>query len=263
MKTFSRIRKRSGFTLLEMMLVLLILSLILTFGVAARISMLMDKNKDNTLATMKTIQQQLIRYRDNPNSPFYGSLPCPALETDTVSSSTYGWAQAPCNSGGMVKGAVPTETLGLPNEDMYDAYGRRFHYYVWSPATASCFFKNNPIPYAGGGITIYDGNGTALANQITALALYAIVSPGRQGHGGYLQSGAMYTSGSTNAGVQANCWCTGSGAAQPSVYLVDASLTPSNNGVNNGFDNLVVYAEREQILSAADMIPGTIESCAR
>jgi len=255
--------KGSGFTLLEMMLVLLILSMLAGLFVTARIASMMDERKDLTLTRMQTIQKQVIWFRQINHR-----LPCPANPALTIASTSYGkenqaGACDPSLGGypgtiNVAAGSVPSKTLRLGDEFMYDGYGRRFTYEVAQEFTKPKAFCTWPISGSGVlGLTIKDESANVLSNQM----LYALISFGLNGHGAYLQSGQLFSNGNTNANVAQNCACTSTGGtSSPNGTLIDAPFTQTNTGANNGYDDILSYASREQIASQDD-INGTTEVC--
>ena len=84
-----------------------------------------------------------------------------------------------------VMGMVPVRTLGLPDDYAIDGWGRRIMYAVDFTATSPPFTTNISLPDTGGPsgwrIFILDYND----NYKTTLALYALISYGPNGHGGF------------------------------------------------------------------------------
>src|SRR4051794_17028225 len=88
------------------------------------------------------------------------------------------------------------------------------------------------------GISVTDASG--VAGNRTRGAVYALVSFGADGHGGYLKGGARMNAGSTNTDEQTNCHCdssasaAGYAAAHPPGYAAsyvgkDATENPASS----------------------------------
>lgn len=127
----------------------------------------------------------------------------------------------------VVEGMVPTRTLGLSDDYAIDGWGRRIMYAVDATATSPPFTSRIPLPDMGSGpnssrITIIPYNftpsATLYANYKTSLAIYALISYGPDGHGGWPKSvNGLYAygsgtvapidAGSQNAFQWVNCNC--------------------------------------------------------
>jgi prepilin-type N-terminal cleavage/methylation domain-containing protein len=265
----------NGFSLIEMTLVLLILSVVAAMFVAHESSVVASAKKDLTLARFQAIQDTLVQFRQ-----VYHRLPCPANGTLTIASHNLGIEAADpgvcdgptpaANFSGthVVMGTVPTKTLGLPDDDMYDGWGRRITYAVDPLATSTCAFTTTAVASITDTTAIHlivnDENGndrtvtTINGTPAAARALYVLVSHGPNGHGGFLPSGAREDSASLNADELTNCHCGGSplvpNPSATAITNIFVERPPLDNAANpqSRFDDLVTYATREQILSQAE-----------
>jgi prepilin-type N-terminal cleavage/methylation domain-containing protein len=247
-----------GFTLLELSIVLVIVALVTGMAVSGTIGILSSARQFATNRRMAGIEQALVKFRTG-----FDRLPCPADLTIAQGSANYGVEGATPGTciGGTpsanfsaagatytfataAEGAVPTVTLGLPNDFMYDGWGNRFRYAVDISMTALGAFPAMSLTCAYGAVTVKDVNGTARS----AAALYALISHGANGHGAYTQKGVTLNAGSVNANEQTNCHCNSSGAATTyaPVYVQADFSVDSGNALDN-FDDLVTYKERWQM----------------
>ncbi|MBS0236534.1 MAG: prepilin-type N-terminal cleavage/methylation domain-containing protein [Proteobacteria bacterium] len=145
--SFKQSHKQKGFTLLEMSIVLLIISII-GVGVITTFS------NDTTVEQYKKTQATFNRIRDSMIGfiASNGRLPCPAGPTAARTSSAFGKKQEitspspiTCDtstgilstdvSGGgggdvLYYGAVPVRDLGLADSDAFDGFGKRIGYVV-------------------------------------------------------------------------------------------------------------------------------------
>lgn len=137
-------RKSLGFTLVEIAIVMLIITLLLT-GLVPTISSQVEQRQNNeTRKQLDEIQQALMGF-----AVINGRLPCPA------SASTNGVEDPPVVTGTCshpFDGLVPSATLGLSNSDSsgfaVDAWGNRIHYAV-TTSVANAFTTPNGMSSAG------------------------------------------------------------------------------------------------------------------
>lgn len=208
-------KKNSGFTLVEMAIVLMIVGLLLG-GLIPTLSAQMESQRINeTRKQLDEIQQALIGY-----ALVNGRLPCPAeasLATglanagvEAVTGNTCACVASSGNTvadnsaiactGGTVTGVLPWVTLGIKETD---AWERRYTYRVTrhfadqisantfgsgctpsSAPTAASFALCSP-----GEPDVYsaDSGGTVIANNVPVLFL----SHGKNGAGAYLSNGTQ------------------------------------------------------------------------
>ena len=133
-------KTRTGFTLIEIAIVLMIVGLLLAGGVRFLAGILSATQKHDTEMRANLVKQALSHFVAS-----YGRLPCPAPNV-APSSSQYGLedatpycgstvvATAPSNA--MARGIVPWYTLGINHDQVTDGYGHFFSYNVAIAATA-------------------------------------------------------------------------------------------------------------------------------
>jgi len=250
-----------GFTLFELSIVLIIIAIVTGMAVTTGVSVVATARLSATQKKMKAIEDALMQYR-----AAWDRLPCPGDLTLTQGNATYGVEAAnpgSCTggaptanftSGAGAEGAVPTATLGLPADFMYDGWGNRFRYAVDTAMTAAGIFSATPVGASCGPITVNDANGNARSTK----ALYALISHGPNGHGAYTANGVTVNAGSVNANELTNCHCDSTGAAtaySPTYVQMNPSQDPAN--ALNSFDDLVTYKERWQMQTAWDTVGTT------
>ena len=251
---------RHGFTLLELSVVLVLIALVLAGGLVTLTSNAQTSQFNDTVAKVDVIEKALLNY----STSFY-RLPCPSNLTLTASNANYGIEaanQGTCTGGtpaanniaasGTAEGGVPTRTLQLSDDYMFDGWGRRIRYavdkaYTLSsslPVTSVCTVVATPNTAA---ITVNDAVGGAR----TSAAAYTLISHGVNGHGAYSSNGAMVNAGSLNTDELTNCHCTSAGVAgtYTPTYIQKYPVQNSASALNN-FDDLVTYREAWQLQSA-------------
>lgn len=103
-------QRQSGFSLVELAMVLFILSLLLGGLLVPLASQLEARQRNDALDQLNRIKEALVGY-----AIINGYLPCYTTQTDPTSAS-YGVADSPCNPTGLTTdGILPWKTLGLVN----------------------------------------------------------------------------------------------------------------------------------------------------
>lgn len=246
--------RQAGFSLLELSLVLIILGFITGSSVVLGISQLEKARTNATQKKLDTIETALLAFRMTN-----GRLPCPADLTLTASSGSFGkmvGSAGSCSganfgpSNEVVEGAVPVRDLYLSDEFAYDGWGRKIAYAVDRRMTAINSFDRYPINQSCGNVIVNDVTGTQKSNG----ALYALISFGPNGHGGYLQSTVRNDANSTNTNELKNCHCDGDGvAATYDGTYVQSDITQTTTA-GDTFDDTVRYKERWQLQSVDDNV---------
>lgn len=231
--------RRDGFSLIEISIVLVIVATILTSVLPAITEGTKIRATEETADRMQAIEEAIQAYYVTN-----AALPCPADITLAVNVANFGRraANANCNGGtpdanfgpvsNVTGGGVPTKDLGLPDEYAFDGWGRRIAYHVDTRATVVATFNT------AGAITVNDDTGAAR----TTTGVYALISAGRNGHGGYTRGGGAFNAGSTNTHELANC---GMGAAPCTpaydTVLVQKMEQADSTTATDKFDDIVVY----------------------
>ena len=271
-------RRTRGFTLLEMSIVLLVLSVFLG-GALARIAQETRMRKQHELSVkLEAIERALVAIGIANRR-----LPCPADGSAPLDSPDFGGETGPegaCTSGSpagtfsdganTVSGVVPVRAIGLPDEYMFDSWGGRFTYVVDKRITTVGSFDlywPDGWPIEGvrdettriGDIEVVDHFVEGGVNTVTIWtehAVAAIVSHGENGHGAFQVSGVRKSAGSRNSDEHQNCHCDSSGEATPfdGTVTMEASRINPSEAVPNSFDDVVRFFSRASFLSASDRL---------
>lgn len=245
--------------MLELSIVLLVVGLVSAMGASMMQGTFESVHWGTTNMELNTIEDALMAYRTA-----YNRLPCPAdpallptdanygVEAANMGSCTGGTPAAPFADAthSVVEGAVPFKTLGIPESFMYDGWNRKFAYAVNQNVTAANAMQSEMLSDQCG-ISVSDASGVA-GNRTTG-AIYALVSFGPDGHGGYLKNGSRMDAGVTNTDEQTNCHCDASGTATTyaaSYVEKDTSLDASD--ASHPFQDLVRFKERWQMMTTDD-----------
>lgn len=259
--------KSSGFSLMEMTVVLTVLAVLATSGLSIFKTHDYNMKRENSLAKLDALQEAMYNYRY-----VHHRLPCPAL--DTLASTATGFGIEAANPGGcsggspaieaahiasdVAMGVVPVRALELSDEYMYDGWGRKITYLVDIRATATNSMIDHGIADTSiGNIEVKDGSG----NARTESAIYALISHGENGYGAYLEAGATTDNptgrrltGSENTEEQDNAALTAGGANDFDNELVAKPETKDSTDPDNTFDDLVVFKERWNLMTASDKL---------
>lgn len=244
-----------GFTLLEISIVLLIVS-VLAGGAAASLNLYMQrKQSDETTYKLRVIQDALLKYR-----LAFDRLPCPADGTYATSSQYYGTEGATAGTctggtpaanysfGNYLIGVVPTKTLGLPDDAGIDGWGRKITYAIDKRVTANNVFSPTSTAYIDSpDNTTRVRINNATGGSITIEAYYALISHGANGHGGYSRSGALVNAASADTDEQANCECDEDTVYDGTVGGPYVQKLPTAT-----FDDVVVFATRQDLNSYSE-----------
>ncbi len=273
------LKRLSGYTLIELCLVVLILSLLAAAAARYSTSATAARNTAELNNTLKTIEEALRSY-----SATYARLPCPSDITLADNSASFGnevgtAGDGNCagynfiNSGAdpdaadpdyvastnyVVAGGVPTKTLKLDDRFAYDPWGRRLLFALDKRISATDAFTTYTFTdTAIGAIVIKQATTDTLASANTYKAIYALVSFGANGHGGYVRNvsatSTRFNNGSTNTGEQKNCHCDSSAIATAfDRIFVRTAKTPSTT-LTNSYDDVVTFKTRAQLATNAQL----------
>lgn len=200
--------QQKGFSLLELSVVLVIMSIVISGALTLGTAKTQQNQLENSYEEMQEIQTALKVYLNE-----YGKLPCPASITLTSGNALYGReatdcsdasppagltrVEYPASSGKYVRiGGVPFYSLGLPERYLGDSYNNRYVYAVMESAIPA--FTSSSV----GNIQILDTAGTA----ITAEAVAAIISHGPSHKGAYSsRAGSLFSACATTNKDGENC----------------------------------------------------------
>jgi prepilin-type N-terminal cleavage/methylation domain-containing protein len=260
-----RARAAAGFTLVEIAVVVVIISALLTMGIAALNAQLASAAVSATKKKQSTIQDALTTYLG-----LHGQLPCP--DTDIFTNVPDGIENRQNGGSPAVQpittlacatnfGVLPYVTLGLPQDMALDGWDNYFSYYVSNNAVANSDWTLTTTFHTGnlGAFNIYSTNsaingGTplALVAQRTG-AVVAIASHGRNGFGAYTVQGTPNTGASTANDEYANTLsCKQAPGSGPACNLTDFYKrdTTDNTAATGGpFDDIVLFLEPGDLLT--------------
>ncbi|OQA30612.1 MAG: hypothetical protein BWY57_02748 [Betaproteobacteria bacterium ADurb.Bin341] len=216
----------SGFTLVEVAVVVCILGLVLGFGITSTMAYRQIEQQRTTVAKLTGVDAALVDFVTRNRR-----LPCPADGTLASAAANAGREQRDgagnCLPGVVTNGVVPWITLGLTEADASDAWYNRITYRVPSgnpgftqdlsvdmagcdPAGTAAVTPGPPISctactlatlasctspanyLASRGLRIEDGAGVILMDPTQGTgAAYILISHGATGAGAYTSSGAL------------------------------------------------------------------------
>lgn len=275
---------KSGFTLLEISIVLIIFSIIIGGGFAAANRIDNQRKRDITAENLDRIEQAMMAYRTannrlpcpanglmNPDDPLYGkeaANPDPNNGTCTGGSPAANFIAAqhatitnPANGNPIptrvVGGMVPVITLGLAKKYALDGWGNKISYHIDAQATESQAFSSYTPSNGKCFNVMIDDEKTWAAdndrNYIAFHAVYALLSHGKDGHGAFSQGGPRISKASTNSYQNINGKMNSAGATTTytnQFFMVPPSESPTDEG--NRFDDVVRYKTRADLRTSQD-----------
>src|SRR5574338_880613 len=177
-------RRAAGFSLIELSVVLVLLTIVLGLGLSALNAQLLSANATVTRKRQDLIRDVLIAYLGANKR-----LPCPEVPNPSSGAVT-GQGPATCPLPANF-GTLPYQDLGLSREVAEDGWGNLFSYAVYAEAGATCpgtgIDWTNSSCFSEGklkGFTVNDGTVDAPV-LLTASAIAVIVSHGPNGLGAW------------------------------------------------------------------------------
>lgn len=229
---------RSGYTLIELSLVVAVLGVMLGFGLS-----LYTKKTEGTRLKITQERLDVIEQALADHALVFGFLPCPANPTDatdsTASATTVLDVNGDCNHASLVNhtGMVPTRALLLTDEYTYDGWGRRFSYRIARGLATVAGFADKDNR---GDLSVTD----MVGNELTGInvtppenygAAYVVMSHGQNGRGAWTRGGGIVAPIPTGVELQnyANA------APANNIYIQSERV---NDTVNNiYFDDVTRY----------------------
>jgi prepilin-type N-terminal cleavage/methylation domain-containing protein len=252
--------KYRGFSLVELSVSLAIISMIVGSALSVAVTNDYATKKLETERKLDRIEEALAGFL-----AFNLRLPCPANGTTLISATTFGQEGTLTPAAGGVSvcpnqnftagairaGVVPVDTLQLPDDFMFDGWGRRITYVV------DYKFVNNKITNTtctNGSSICFVGSADSTANvevrdvvnsARTTIGIYALISHGENGHGAFTKNGSA---------TRLNGFTTGSpykDATASAHELENAEF--DNAGANTAYDDIFVMRDYTKVddLSAA------------
>jgi prepilin-type N-terminal cleavage/methylation domain-containing protein len=238
MKLALRQSPQSGFSLLEMSIVLSIMAIVMAGALPFLLESGKSEDADDTVARMDAIEKAMAAYYTEKNS-----LPCPSdirAEPETAAFGTAvmaGGCQSPgvsADQGTIRGGGVPVKDLGLSDEYAFDGWGRKIDYHIDARAANPSTFRYS------GTLAVRDMNGNAL----TTTATYVLVSHGPNGHGGYTRANdTRFDAGSTSMAEAENCNNGGDPCNAPydGVFVKNVPVQENADDSSSFYDDVVRY----------------------
>ncbi len=232
-----RDKLRRAFSLIEMAVVLVIITLLMGGAISLVIALMEGQGVDLTNERMDHIQLNLEHYAHAK-----GHLPCPANINLKPSDANFGvgvgsgTAGAPnCSaanwtSGTKKGGGVPVRTLQMLDIEASDGFGRAVIYRVDEPLTVEDAAELYPMGSNIGTGRVLDDGGVGANRERTAQSIYELISFGANGFG------APGRPNSTNPDELKN-----SPAGFDNV-LVQKTLTGNREDSAGNFDDIVRYS---------------------
>ena len=275
-----------GFTLVEVVVVLIIVSVLISMAAMMTRGVAAAQKRSLTSTRMAAVDQALAQFVSQQKR-----LPCPADGTLGPGNANLGTENGRTSAGctnNQQNGIVPFRTLGITETDATDGWGRRFTYRVGpllaadsgmdlsfcdpagtgaasgaanvcstlctaGAAMSSCTSPTNFL--ANKGLKVKDASGNALMDvgPPSTAAAYVVISPGESGGGGYLSSGTLASSTSTDGTEELKNYATGTFVNNTVTYYVDDAI--NDNAGTAHFDDLVSRPSILTVASRAGLAP--------
>ena len=282
-------RRRGGFTLIEVVVVLLIFGFVLAMAAAVTRGVIASQNRSLTSSRMAGVDAALAQFVQQQKR-----LPCPAdgtLDSTNNNAGVEGARTGAGCSGTLANGVVPWRALAISENDATDGWGRRLTYRLdpqlgadsgmdmsWcdpagtqapaAPATCSTTCTSTtlsnctpPVLFlrARGlivktvaGVVVMDPQaGTALPPTGAA---YVLISAGETGGGGYLGSGVLGSSTVTDGTEEQKNYASQAYVAGTTYYL-DDSINSTSGAAH--YDDIVSRPSVLSLASKAGLAPRT------
>jgi prepilin-type N-terminal cleavage/methylation domain-containing protein len=185
-------------------------------------------------------------------------LPCAADGTFALTHAAFAVEDCAVNNfglsvSGVVSGVVPTRTLNLPDDYMFDGWGRRFTYFVTTASTVGSMAVGNMI--------INDRVPLEITSVPNNRAVYVLISHGENGVGAWRRNGGATRTPSVAATTSVHE--LENAAVDISGALSGANITFRDDLINDElaataadyFDDIVRWKTKGMIDYDADRLP--------
>jgi prepilin-type N-terminal cleavage/methylation domain-containing protein len=251
-----------GFTLVEIAIVVVIVSVLLTLGITALNAQLTNTAISATKKKQSTIQDSLTTYLG-----LHGQLPCPDVDYLTLApdgienrgaTGTPAIPPVTTNACASNYGIVPYVTLGLPQEAAVDGWDNFFSYYVSNNAPANADWSLVANFHMGnvGAFNVWSTTGIATPLASTAGrtgAVVLVVSHGKNGYGAITVQGTPNTPPPVGNDEYLNTLaCKANPGSAPLCTAVDfwkRDSTDSTTAPGGPFDDIVLFLEPSDLLT--------------
>ena len=283
-------RKASGFTLIEIVVVMVILAVLIAMAAALTRGVSAAQKRSLTVTRLATVDAALVQFVSQQRR-----LPCPANGTLTSADAAAGMEMRDdvanvCSPVNQQNGVVPWRTLGLSEAEATDGWDRRLTFRI-DPALATTNGMNmswcDPAGTEAGagptactttctnttlasctppykflntrGLVIRNVAGTALtsttANATTPHtgAAYVVISAGESGGGAYLNSGQLGTSTVGDGTEELKNYASLPFTSNAVTHYIDDSLSEVNGTTH--FDDLVSRPSLLAVINKAGLGP--------
>ena len=260
--------RHSGYTLIELSITVLVISLILAGVITIQNQKIRVEQREIIERKLDLISKVLYNYR-----LLNSRLPCPGNASLALSDDDFGvaadGASGACNLGATISsninssgndvfgGSVPVRTLGLPDDVGFDPWGNQFTYYLDKNANVTDAFNGedgtNSLADTNK-LNVQDESGATLAEDVLAVVL----SHGSNGHGGYNSAGMRVNAGSTNLAEQGNCMCDD--ATLPNTVAdrfirIQRTMPTSSTDFTTNFDDIGRFYPKSYFYTYAERYP--------
>lgn len=292
--TLRPLRSRSGFTLIEMVVVLFIMGVVISMAAVLTRGVTAAQKRSITSTRLAAIDAALVQFVQQQRR-----LPCPAdgtrastvttnpLPGDETNRTNTGCTAAAGNYE--TNGVVPWRMLGLSEQDATDGWNRRITYRIDPALAADNALDMSACDSAGTGalsgtggcqtacvsttLTTCTPPGTFLGTKGLTVrnvsgvkvmdptatpntgAAYVLISHGETGGGGYINTGVLGASIVTDGTEELKNYASGSYVSLAATYYVD-DTTNDTSGASH-FDDVVMRPSVMNVISRAGLGPRT------
>lgn len=250
-----KFRNNSGFSLLELSIVLLIMGFVASGLLSFGIYQTAASRNEYTRLHMEEIRRALASF-----AVANSRLPCPMPGPVRPDEPGYGMedtsgscADTEIAASGIHVGSVPFAAIGLPDEYMLDAWNHRILYVVDSQfITSNGFLATDPTNPPLGTINVMLSGDVTSGTRRTSTAAMVLVSFGANGYGAWPVQQAV---GSVDRINPDPTTISISAAELENAHIQHPANAPlsfdnvfSEEPISSTSDDIVLYAERWQLL---------------
>lgn len=249
-----------GYTLVELSVVIGIIAILVGTTLSLGTARINQQKITSTKDRITLIERALKNYAEVNNR-----LPCPAdgrlnrgdvgfgLAAGPEGDCTTGTISAPRAAGNIVSGTVPINDLALPEDIMFDNWGRKFTYAVDIRHTRIDSFKYNLQNSTCGSIIIAD----EADSPITTNGMFVLLSHGEDGHGAYHSATAAPWQ--LNASINNEATLDNAGLDAANADDFDGryrvmGFFEDGDDANNRFDDIIRYKTRKDWRLTQDIV---------
>jgi prepilin-type N-terminal cleavage/methylation domain-containing protein len=262
MKIYSKIKVKSAFSLIELSIVILIVSILVAGSLTISKSSINSSKKIITKERMDEVYKALASF-----VAINRRLPCPALLSVAKTTSTYGdedTTAGTCDnltvatSTNLVYGMVPIKALGLEPDMAEDGWGTKFSYVVDKRFTKASVDTSSTdgfeitqaiVPEEGSAISptlidVQGPSGTSLLDDINAL--FVLISHGANKYGGWNATNTTQNGDSLATTDEQSNTGSASGGSDFDKTFISYSTDPD-------FDDIILYSNKPKLLRDAGL----------